>query len=77
MSTLAQAKRDFEFGLIQSVMIQRVFESAVVELTYRGKSVPEPLVDARTKKPRQFKTLDAAVRSIEEIGLSVSALRIV
>lgn len=33
------------------------------------------LIDARTKGPRQFKTLDAAVSALKQIGFEINELQ--
>jgi hypothetical protein len=76
VAKLSEAKRDFQNGLIVNSMIQRFADFWVVEFSYSGKLTGEALVDARTSKPRHFKTVDAAVRAIEDVGLSVDSLRL-
>lgn len=77
--TMAEAKRDFSMGYLGHFEIQR----AVLETGWRvlfgegrrsDRSTPYFLVDARTKEPRLFKTLDAAVAAIEEVGFEVNLL---
>jgi len=74
--TVSQAKRDFALGLLKSFRLEAVPMApgswAVVivgPLNTHG-----PLVDVRTKGPRAFKTLDAAVGSLVDIGFRVDAL---
>ena len=67
--TMAQAKRDFEYGLL----LEFGFERCVVleggwNVLLRGKVAHGPLVDARTKQPRVFRTCDAAVSAVEQVG---------
>lgn len=77
--TMAEAKRDFSMGYMGHWEIQR----AVIETGWRvlfgegrrsDRSSAHYLVDARTKEPRLFKTLDAAVAAIEEVGFEVNIL---
>lgn len=74
--TMADAKRDFKMGYLAQFVIER----NVLSPGWRVKIGPErnqvlhPLVDARTKQWRLFKSLDAAVSSLEEIGFEVNIL---
>lgn len=74
--TMADAKRDFRMGYLAQFVIER----NVLSPGWRVKIGPErnqvlhPLVDARTKQWRLFKSLDAAVSSLEEIGFEVNIL---
>lgn len=74
--TMADAKRDFKMGYLAQYVIDR----NVLSPGWRVKIGPErnqvlhPLVDARTKHWRLFKTLDAAVSALEEIGFKVNVL---
>lgn len=75
--TMAQAKRDFEHGYIKDWSIER-FPIAgpgwFVMFRSMSGNILGWLIDAREKQPRQFKTLDAAVSSIEEVGFKVEKL---
>ena len=77
--TLAECKRDFTMGYLGHWQIQR----ALLEPGWRVLFGPGRLtdradsfflVDARSKQPRLFKTLDAACAVIEEVGFEVSRL---
>lgn len=74
--TMADAKRDFRLGYLGQYVIER----NVLAAGWRVKVGPErnqvlhPLVDARSKEWRLFKSLDAAVSSLEEIGFEVNIL---
>jgi hypothetical protein len=77
--TMSDAKRDFRMGHLGHWEIQR----ALLETGWRvylgegrrsDRSTPYPLVDARSKEPRLFKTLDACVSAIEEVGFEVNLL---
>ena len=72
MWTMEQAKRDFQFGFLDSFHIERVNDVWRVQL--RGGSASGVLVDAREKKPRLFKSLDSAVSAVEQIGFKVDSL---
>jgi len=74
--TMSDAKRDFKMGYLSQYVIER----NVLSPGWRVKIGPErnqvlhPLVDARSKQWRLFKSLDAAVSSLEEIGFEVNVL---
>lgn len=72
--TLALAKRDFGVGYLTDFHIERapMVSGWVVQL--RGGTNRGPLVDARSKTARVFKTLDSAVAAIESIGFKVEGL---
>lgn len=72
--TMAQAKRDFENGLLRSFQIDRSMLGWCVALQGIGKIGSGWLLDARRKEPRVFKTVDAAVAALCEIGFEVSRL---
>lgn len=74
--TMAQAKRDFAAGYLQGFELANLgpmLKAWVVRLD--GNAGTGELVDARSKEPREFKTLDAAVRAAEEVGFRVHVLR--
>jgi len=75
--TMAQAKRDFSIGLLTDFHIQRVVMGSGWCVWLGGAGYHRgPLVDARSNKLREFKTLDAAVSALEQIGFKVEgALR--
>ena len=77
--TMADAKRDFRMNHIGFYRIER----AAVQLGWfvlfgegrnNGEKDAYPLVDARSRQSRLFKTLDAAVSAIEEVGFEVNLL---
>jgi hypothetical protein len=72
--TVAMAKRDFEIGYLTDFQIVRSPMNGGWNVLLRGGSAEGHLVDARTKNPRSFKTLDAAVAEIERIGFKVEGL---
>lgn len=74
--TLAQAKRDFSIGYLTEFSVSR---SPMVEgwhVRLKGGTAQGFLVDAHDKEPRTFKTLDAAVRTLETMGFQVIALEV-
>lgn len=74
--TMEQAKRDFQMGYLTRYEIHRQpmdRQGWSVQLS-DGSNVGV-LADARTKTPRVFKTLDAAVAAVEQVGFSVDLLR--
>lgn len=72
--TMAQAKRDFENGLFRAFIIDRSMSGWCVILQGTGKIGEGWLIDARRKEVRVFKTLDAAVAALGEIGFEVGRL---
>ncbi len=75
--TMAQAKRDFQIGYLEGFCFWRALtEGEPWTVGLRGGTATGYLVDARTKQIREFKTLDAAVRSVEEIGFECKALQL-
>ena len=77
--TMAQAKREFGLGYIKGADIVRPGMHAGVwcVLVFRpGVEGSGWLVDARTHKPREFRTLDAAFSALEQIGLRPEALKV-
>lgn len=74
--TMADAKRDFKMGYLSQYVIERKVLSAgwLVKLGPERNQVLHPLVDARSHSWRVFKTLDAAVSALEEIGFEVNLL---
>lgn len=74
--TMAQAKRDFELGYLDSFAIER---SPFPELgnwyvLLRSGSRSGFLVDAKAKTTRYFRTADAAVSALEGIGFKVVSM---
>lgn len=70
--TMALAKRDFEAGHLNVFRIERSPLGHGWQI-HLGAGM-SPLVDARKNEPRTFKTLDAAVAALEEIGFKVDSL---
>lgn len=75
--TLAQAKADYQRGLLKSVCIQHpgapnVPWVVVVQSVLSVDGVGY-LIDARSKQPRVFKTLDAAYMATRQIGFEYNA----
>lgn len=76
MNTLAQAKRDFEIGYLTDFELRRLPLAGLGWFVWLGKgNAAGWLVDARSKQPREFKTLDAAISAVESIGFKVEELR--
>lgn len=79
MATTSEARRDFQHGLIRGFTIERVpmeTRAIMVTLLYTGRATKdrEPLGDTRSKKARMFKTYDAAVSALEQIGFNVAVI---
>jgi len=73
--TLEQAKRDFQIGYLEGFHIDRAVMEGGWHVYLKGGSASGPLVDARKRAPRLFRTLDGAVATIEQIGFKVESLR--
>ena len=74
MNTMAQAKRDFQIGYLTKYHMERAPMAAGWMLYLGEGNAAGWLVDARTKEPRTFKTLDSAVSALESIGFKVNCL---
>lgn len=74
-NTMSQAKRDFTIGYLTQWRIERVIIGSGWRLFLGSGDGAGWLVDARSKKPRVFKTLDAVVSALTEIGFQVNQLR--
>ena len=74
--TMELAKRDFSLGYLVSFEIHRqpLDKNGWMVVLSDG-SNSGPLSDARSRQPRVFKTLDAAVSALEQVGFSVDLLR--
>jgi hypothetical protein len=73
--TMAQAKRAFALGHIHRFMIARHELGYGWCVLVADKDSPHfPLVDARTKMMRVFKSLDAAVSAVVSIGFRAEVL---
>lgn len=74
--TLEYAKRDYEAGYLDTVFIDRfLLPDSVGFVVMLGKGDKQgPLVDAREKKPRVFKSLDGAFSAVCAIGFRVDRL---
>lgn len=79
--TMAEAKADFERGLLKGCSIyfhdvmglERYTVSLDAALALEGSG---DLVDARTHKVREFKTMDAAHSAIRQIGFETARFRV-
>ena len=76
MATMAEAKRDFGFGLIKGAKIYNQMGYLIVELQYSANLEERFLTDARDKLARQFKTYDAAIRACEQVGFKVDGVAV-
>lgn len=74
MTTLAQAKRDFQIGYLTKYRIERAPVPPGWMLHLGEGNAAGWLVDARSKQPRVFKSLDSVVAALEDIGFSVLVL---
>lgn len=79
--TMAQAKRDFSIGHMDTFHIQRnvvdPFDHDLGEgwqVWLKAGTASGPLLAARGSKAREFKTLDAAIAALEQIGFKVETL---
>ncbi len=73
--TLAIAKRDFQLGYLKEFRIQKSILSEYWNVYLISSKMTQGfLIDAREKKPREFCTIDAAVKAIEQIGFKVGYL---
>lgn len=78
--TMLFAKKDLQAGYLTGYQIDRVSMEYGWTITLRAWGTTKSraatgwLVDARTKKSRVFKTLDAAVKALEQIGFKVDSL---
>ncbi len=73
--TMQLAKRDFEMGYLSKFAIERMpFQPGWFVLLADNSNPLRPLVDARTKQPRAFKTLDAAVSALHDVGFEINLL---
>lgn len=75
--TMAQAKADFERGLLKgcAIYFHDIMGDARYTVTFEAALSMEGsggLVDARTHKVREFKTMDAAHSAIRQIGFKSS-----
>lgn len=74
-STMAQAKRDFGLGHLKTFKLTRVPMSENWGVFLGSGAAAGWLIDARTKGPREFKTLDAAVSALHQIGFQITELQ--
>lgn len=75
--TMAQAKRDFERGYITGAALVAPLPLeggwwVIIESSGGFQPGGSPLVDAKTKQVRYFKTADAAISAIHQIGFKKS-----
>lgn len=72
---MAQAKRDFAIGYLTTYRITRIPMGREWGIQLGEGNGRGWLIDARTGAGREFKTLDAAVSALEQIGFEVIELR--
>lgn len=72
--TMAQAKRDFHIGYLTSFTVTRFALGEQWCVYLEGGTNRGPLVDARDKTVRRFRTIDACVSALEQIGFKVEGL---
>ena len=73
--TLAQAKRDYQIGYLTQYVFERSPLSRCWMVALGSGNSRGWLVDARGNTPREFKSLDSAVSTLEQIGFEVNAMR--
>jgi hypothetical protein len=73
--TTPQAKRDFEIGYLNTFHLEKAPMADTWQVWLGAGNGAGWLVSQRDKvNPRQFKTIDAAISAIEEIGFKVEYL---
>lgn len=74
--TAALAKRDFNLGLLTGFKIDFFQDHISVHFLHKSSALYYlPLVDARTKELRVFKTVDAAVNAIRSVGFVINSMQ--
>ena len=72
---VSELKRDAGHGLVSGVQFVRSVEGWLVVAMYRfGLDASRTLVDARSGHVRAWKSLDAAIRTVEACGVKVGDL---
>ena len=73
--TMAQAKREFSMCSLKAYRLERHGISSGWYVIFKETDgLAGPLVNARENSPRLFKTLDAAVVALEQVGFVVEML---
>lgn len=72
--TRAQAKRDFRIGWLTKWRIERLMGDSGWAVWLGEGAGAGWLVDAREKEPCVYRSLDAAVRALEDVGFQVGAV---
>ena len=72
--TMAEAKRDFHMGYMKGFTLEREAMGQGWYLSLKHAKGTGPLIDAREKQPRTFRTSDAAIAAAEQVGFRVVAL---
>lgn len=73
-NTLANAKRDFTIGYLTKFRIERSPMNNGWMLYLGEGNGAGWLIEARTKEPRIFKTLDSVITTLDSIGFKVETL---
>lgn len=75
MATMAQAKRDHAVGYLTEYQVKRWSGRGTGWFIWLGiGNAAGWLEEARQHESREFKTLDAAVQALEQIGFKVESL---
>lgn len=70
--TMAEAKRDLSVGYLSEFSVQKQQSSSGWTIWLKGAAgIDGTLVNQRDKSPRVFKTLDAAISALNDIGFDV------
>ena len=72
--TLAQAKRDYALGYLSGWVIRRQGDEGWTVELHSTSGLTGPLVDARSREPRVFRSFNAVLSSLESIGFEVTEL---
>jgi hypothetical protein len=76
--TMEQARRDYSAGKLKGTSLVRVPMSRDWNVRLEGsKGDSGMLLDVKNLEPQLFATLDAAVKALEQIGFSVSQLKLI
>ncbi len=75
MATMAEAKRDRSNGYLTTYQVKRWGALGTGWFVWLGTGNGASwLEEARHREPREFKTLDAAIQALEQVGFSVDSL---
>lgn len=74
--SISEAKKAFEIGVLTAFEIHRVpLNANYWSVTICTKNKKLFIRSQRSEQPREFKTLEAAVRVLENIGFKVNTLK--